>query len=80
MAREASTCTFKLAKWTLQEFNKVSIQIRGLKENLKNILKGSASDIPIDIILDLEGSYHDFKSLCEERLANLEAKILDTNV
>lgn len=78
MTRVGAFDTFKLAKWTLQEFNKVNIKIRGLKESL-NILKGLASNILINRIVDLEGSFHDFKSLCEERLASLEAKILDTN-
>lgn len=36
-------------------------------------------DILIDRIVDLEGSFHDFKSLCEEWLVDLKDKILNTN-
>lgn len=65
MERAGAIGSFKLAKWMLQEFNRVNIKLRGLKENLQNIRKGLALDILIDRIVDLEGSFYDFKSLCE---------------
>lgn len=79
MARAGATGTFKLAKWTLPKFNKINIKIRGLKENPKIIPKESVPDILIDRMVDLESSFHDFKSLCEDRLVALEAKILGMN-
>lgn len=68
-----------MAKWTLQEFNKINIKIKGLKENMKNDPKGFVLEIIIDRMVDHEGSYHEFKSLCEDRLADLEAKVLGIN-
>lgn len=46
---------------------------------MKNVSKGFVLDILIDRMVDLEGSYHDFKSLCDERLVALEAKVLGIN-
>lgn len=67
----SDTCTFKLAKWVFQEFYKV-IKIKGLKENMANQLKTSSSDLLIEQLVDLEYSFTDFKTECENRLAEME--------
>lgn len=79
MAQTGATCTFKLAKWVLQEFNKVNINIRGLKENMKNQQKGSSSNLLIERLVDLECSFFDFKTHCEIRLGEMEGRIKETN-
>lgn len=65
MAHLGAIGTFKLAKWTLQEFNKVNIKIKGLKENMQNMSKGTFSDILIERLVDLECYFIDSKSMCE---------------
>lgn len=79
MARVGATKTFKLFKWTLEEFKKINIKIRGLKENLQNILKIFVSDILIDRLVELEHSHDEFKEQYEDRLKALEAKVTSLN-
>jgi hypothetical protein len=57
MARVGPMGTFKISKFYLNEFNKINIKIRGLKENLKNMLKGLSNDLLIEIIFDIERSF-----------------------